>query len=102
MDFTDSDVKNCLIKEKIMNIKYATMEDITAIAEVEAECFPPAEAATEKEFIERVRYYGKHFWLMYEAEKLIAFVDGFVTDEEDLTMKCMQKQRCTTKTEHGR
>ena len=85
MDFTDSDVKNCLIKEKIMNIKYATMEDITAIAEVEAECFPPAEAATEKEFIERVRYYGKHFWLMYEAEKLIAFVDGFVTDEEDLT-----------------
>ena len=85
MDFTDSDVKNCLIKEKIMNIKYATMKDITAIAEVEAECFPPAEAATEKEFIERVRYYGKHFWLMYEAEKLIAFVDGFVTDEEDLT-----------------
>ena len=81
MDFTDSDVKNCLIKEKIMNIKYATMEDITAIAEVEAECFPPAEAATEKEFIERVRYYGKHFWLMYEAEKLIAFVDGFVTDK---------------------
>ena len=25
------------------------------------------------------------FWLMYEGEKLIAFVDGFVTDEPDLT-----------------
>ena len=44
-----------------MNIKYATTEDITAIAEVEAECFPPAEAATEEEFIERIRYYGNHF-----------------------------------------
>ena len=64
-----------------MIIKYATAEDIVAIAAVEAECFPPAEAATEKEFIDRVKYYGNHFWLMYEAEKLIAFVDGFVTDE---------------------
>ena len=44
-----------------MNIKYATREDITAIAEVEAECFPPTEAATEEEFIERIRYYGNHF-----------------------------------------
>ena len=70
---------------ELMNIKYATTEDIAAIAAVEAECFPPAEAATEKEFIERVKYYGNHFWLMYEAGKLIAFVDGFVTDEPDLT-----------------
>lgn len=60
------------------------MEDVAAIAAVEAECFPPAEAATEKEFTERVRYYGNHFWLMFEQEKLIAFVDGFVTDEQDL------------------
>ena len=68
-----------------MDIRYATIEDIKAITAVEAECFPPAEAATEKEFIERVRYYGNHFWLMFEQEKLIAFVDGFVTDEPDLT-----------------
>ena len=68
-----------------MNIKYATNEDIVEIAAVEAECFPPAEAATEKEFVERFKYYGNHFWLMYEAGKLIAFVDGFVTDESDLT-----------------
>ena len=68
-----------------MIIKYATEQDITAIAAVEAECFPPAEAATEKEFVERVKYYGNHFWLLYDSEKLIAFVDGFVTDEPDLT-----------------
>ena len=68
-----------------MNIRYAEMEDIAAIAAVEAECFPPAEAATEKDFIERVQHYGDHFWLMHDGEKLIAFVDGFVTDEPDLT-----------------
>ena len=68
-----------------MNIKNATMEDIAAVAAVEAECFLPAEAATEEEFVERIKYYGKHFWLMYEGEKLIAFVDGFVTDEPDLS-----------------
>ena len=74
-----------------MNVKYATAEDIAALAAVEAECFPPAEAATEKEFIERVQYYGNHFWLMYEEEKLIAFVDGFVTDEPDLTDEMYEK-----------
>ncbi len=68
-----------------MIIKYATEQDIAAITVVEAECFPPAEAATEKEFVERIKYYGNHFWLLYDSEKLIAFVDGFVTDEPDLT-----------------
>lgn len=68
-----------------MVIQYAAKQDIPAIAAVEAECFPPAEAATEAEFVERVKYYGNHFWLLYDAEMLIAFVDGFVTDEPDLT-----------------
>lgn len=68
-----------------MDIRYATEKDISAIAGVEAECFPPAEAATEAEFVERVKNYGNHFWLLYDAEKLVAFVDGFVTDESDLT-----------------
>ena len=84
--------KQKIIEEKeLMIIKYATTEDIAAIAAVEAECFPPAEAATEKEFVDRVKYYGNHFWLMYEAEKLIAFVDGFVTDEPDLTDEMYEK-----------
>ena len=68
-----------------MDIKYATTEDIAAITSVEAECFPPAEAATREEFADRIRYYGNHFWLMFDGERLIAFVDGFVTDEPDLT-----------------
>lgn len=68
-----------------MEIRHATKHDISAISEIEAKCFPPSEAASEKAFTERIENYGNHFWLMYENDKLIAFVDGFVTDESDLT-----------------
>ena len=68
-----------------MVIKHATRKDIAALTAVETACFPPAEAATEKEFIDRVQYYGNHFWLLYEGDKMLAFVDGFVTDEPNLT-----------------
>lgn len=74
-----------------MIIRTATMDDLQAMAAVEAECFPAAEAATEEEFAERLKYYGNHFWLMFEEEKLIAFVDGFVTDEPNLTDEMYEK-----------
>ena len=65
-----------------MKITHASMQDLAA---VEAMCFPPAEAATEKDFAGRIQHYGNHFWLMFDGDQLIAFVDGFVTDEADLT-----------------
>ena len=68
-----------------MNIRYATMADLDDIASVESECFPVLEAATKEEFEQRIKYYGNHFWLMFDDDKLIAFVDGFVTDEANLT-----------------
>ena len=33
-----------------MKITHASMQDLAAVAAVEAMCFPPAEAATEKDF----------------------------------------------------
>lgn len=67
-----------------MIIRTATVEDVEKIAAVEAACFPQTEAATKEQFAERVASYGNHFWLMFKGEKLIAFVDGFATDEKDL------------------
>ena len=68
-----------------MIIRKATMNDLDAISEVESECFPAAEAATKEEFRERLESYADHFLLMFDGEKLVAFTDGFVTDEPDLT-----------------
>ena len=67
-----------------MIIRTANMEDLDAVASVEALCFPPAEAATKEAFAQRLQYYADHFWLMFEGNRLVSFVDGFVTDQEDL------------------
>ena len=68
-----------------MEIRNATMEDLQAIAAVEAACFPAAEAATAEEFAGRLAHYAGHFWLLLEQGELMAFVDGFCTDTPDLT-----------------
>ncbi len=68
-----------------MLIRTATIEDLDAVTTVEAECFPPSEAATRVDFEHRLSHYGDHFWLMFDESKLIAFVDGMVTDAADLT-----------------
>ena len=68
-----------------MNIRSAVLNDLNAVAAVESECFPTAEAATKAEFDDRIAHYGNHFLLLFEGETLIAFVDGMVTDQPDLT-----------------
>ena len=68
-----------------MDIRTATMADLEAVAAVERACFPAAEAATAEQFAERLQYYGEHFWLLFLEGKLVSFVDGFVTDDKDLT-----------------
>ncbi len=72
-------------------IRQASAEDLDALAAVEAECFPPAEAASRDEFAERLKSYGNHFWLMFKGDRLVSFVDGFVTDEPDLTDEMYEK-----------
>ena len=68
-----------------MEIRNATMDDLQAIAAVEAVCFPAAEAAAAEEFAGRLAHYAEHFWLLFEQGELVAFVDGFCIDMPDLT-----------------
>ena len=68
-----------------MIIRRATYEDIDAITAVEAECFPVAEAASRKDFEGRLKAYADHFWLLYDEETLVGFVNGMVTNQKDLT-----------------
>ena len=68
-----------------MTVRYALPSDLAALAAVEAACFPAAEAATEKDIKNRLDYYANHFWLLFDGDTLVSFVDGFVTNEKDLT-----------------
>ena len=71
------------LKENIY-IRRGQTGDLDALAALEAACFPPAEAATAEQLKERLDHYAGHFWLLFRGEQLIAFIDGFVTDEPDL------------------
>ena len=66
-------------------VRTATMRDLAAIAALEAQCFPQAEAATQAQFAARLSHYANHFWLLFDANRLISFVDGFVTNFPNLT-----------------
>lgn len=74
-----------------MLIRKATMEDLAALVAVERECFPPLEAATEKDFRGRLEHYADHFWLLFDGDKLVGFVDGMVTSIPDLTDEMYEK-----------
>ena len=77
--------------KQIMEIRKATIQDLDAITAVEAECFPAAEAADRNAFASRLAVYPDHFWLLYDGETLVGFVNGMVTDEPDLTDEMYEK-----------
>ena len=58
--------------------------DLDAVAALEALCFPPAEAADRETLAGRLAAWPEHFLLLWEGDRLIAFLDGFCTPEPDL------------------
>lgn len=67
-------------------IRKATAADLQAVTELEAVCFPAAEAATAEDFRKRLAVYPDCFWLLEEDDgRLVSFINGLVTDEEKLT-----------------
>jgi len=68
-----------------MFIRNAITADLESLAEVEAACFPAAEAASKDVLKERLAAYADHFWLLFDDDgRLVSFVDGMATDEPDL------------------
>lgn len=68
-----------------MQIRTAVLLDLSAVTAVEAECFPPSEAAGEKEFEARLCIYPNHFWLLEHNGRLIGFINGMVTNKPAIT-----------------
>jgi ribosomal protein S18 acetylase RimI-like enzyme len=68
-----------------MKIRRATIDDLDRITEVEALCFPPAEAASRESFEGRLTVFPNHFWVSEVDGQIVGFVNGFVTDEDNLT-----------------
>ena len=69
----------------MMEIRKGTMADLEAVAAVEARCFPPEQAATKEQFRDRLRAYPEGFWLLWDGETLVGFLDGMVSGSPELT-----------------
>lgn len=83
---SDGSYQGILWEKKLdaFTVRTATTEDLDQISSVEAACFPAAEAAARVQFAARLHSYPDHFWLMFDGEKLISFVNGFATNEPNL------------------
>jgi len=82
-----------------MNIRFATYDDLSSIVRIENECFPPAQAASEESFAERLKIYPDHFWLLEIDGKVIGMIDGLVTNE--LTISDEMFEKATLHNEKG-
>lgn len=68
-----------------MVIRTADINDLDAIAEIEAKCFPAAEAASRESFRARLEVFAGHFWLLFDQGRPVAVVNGMATHRRDLT-----------------
>lgn len=68
-----------------MQIRYGKTEDAKELSELEKNAFPQAELASFNTIADRLKQYPDHFWILEEEQKIIAYVDGLVTDQKDLT-----------------
>ncbi len=68
-----------------MPIRHAKMEDLDRLTEIETAGYPPAEGASRESIRGRLSVYPDCFWILEREGKICAFVNGFVTDQPDLT-----------------
>lgn len=76
-----------------MYIRNGLYSDLKALAAAEAASFPPAEAASEGSFKRRLDLYKDGFWLLFDGEELISFVNGMESDEKDLKDEMFESPR---------
>ena len=63
-----------------MTIRHACSADLDALDALEQHCFPPEEAATRASFARRLAVFPEHFWIVEENGRILACVNGCVSD----------------------
>lgn len=64
-----------------IKIRRASIEDLDAVTEVEARCFPEAEAATKETFEQRIKTFPESFFVAEIDGKIIGFINGCIINE---------------------
>lgn len=67
-----------------MNIRNVTIEDLNNVFEVEAKCFPEAEAATKSSLEKRIKTFPGSFFVAEIDGKIIGFINGCIINETEI------------------
>ena len=67
-----------------LNIRQATMNDLDRVTEIEAICFPEAEAASRESIEDRLKVYNDSFLVCETDGKMIGFINGGVINEKTI------------------
>lgn len=65
-------------------IRQAVIEDLDRLTQVEAVCFPPAEAARREAFRARIESFPDSFFVLEKDGVVIGFINGAVTDQRTI------------------
>ena len=71
-------------------IRQVTMEDLDRVTQVEAVCFPPAEAAGKESFRARIERFPDSFFVAEMDGEIVGFINGAVTDERTIRDKMFE------------
>ncbi len=66
-------------------IRHAKIEDIGSCHVIEAACFDPSEAATERKILKRLQDYTEGFIVAELDRRVIGFINSAATDRPDLS-----------------
>ena len=68
--------------------------DLAAVTEVEAICFPAAEAAAEESFKARIASFPECFFVAEADGKIIGFINGCATDSKTIYDEMYENSAC--------
>lgn len=64
-----------------LQIRLADPGEADRLAEIEAICFPPAEAASNEEVVKRMGAFPENFVVAVKDEQIVGFINGGTTDK---------------------
>lgn len=68
-----------------MNIRHADLNDLDALANIEAASYPAAEGASRESIKARIEHFPDCFWIIENDGEILSFINGMLTDRADLT-----------------
>lgn len=73
--------------KELLQIRQATLEDLEAVTYVEAQAFPPKEAASKESFKGRLGVFTESFLVGELNGEIVALIDGCISEERFITDK---------------